>query len=99
MDAMDGGVEVVLRAIRHRFHYYKTFVVSNPLVVSEMESALRWISYLITATKLNNNHIISELLYSCSSLLSLFNDTILRKSFNIKINAVSISSVVDTDMT
>jgi len=57
------------------------------LVVSEMESALRWISYLITATKLNNNHIISELLYSCSSLLSLFNDTILRKSFNIKINA------------
>ncbi|CAG2104713.1 unnamed protein product [Medioppia subpectinata] len=84
---METSTELALNAIKKQFCKYKAFLKHNPLVVSEIESALRWISYLITATKLNNNHVISELLYSCSSLLSLFNDTLLRKSFNIKINA------------
>lgn len=106
---MDISPETALTSIRNIFANYKNFVQQNPLIASELESALRWISYIITgicesfvktqhlidwsfiptATKLNNNHVISELLYSCSSLLTLFNDTILRKSYNIKINVVS----------
>ncbi|XP_054154210.1 peroxisomal membrane protein PEX16-like [Oppia nitens] len=82
--------ELAFNAIKQSFNNYKNFIKQNPIIASEIESALRWISYLITATKLNNSHIVSELLYSCSSLLSLLNDTILRKSYNIKINANSV---------
>lgn len=38
---------------------------------------------LIVATKFHNSRIISELLSSCSSLLTLFDDSLLRRSYGL----------------
>ncbi|XP_013786235.1 peroxisomal membrane protein PEX16-like [Limulus polyphemus] len=64
---------------------YKTFIASNPAFASQLESYLRWISY-ITAGRFEHSPIISELIYSASSLLGLVNDTILRKAANIPLH-------------
>lgn len=61
---------------------YKTFIANNPAFASQLESYLRWISY-IAAGRFEHSPIISELIYSVSSLLGLVNDTILRKAANI----------------
>ena len=45
---MDISAETALTAIKNSFTNYKNFVKQNPLIASELESALRWISYLIT---------------------------------------------------
>ena len=45
---MDINTEIALNAIRSSFTNYKNFVKQNPLIASELESGLRWISYLIT---------------------------------------------------
>ena len=45
---MEINTEIALNAIKNSFTNYKNFVKQNPLIASEVESALRWISYLIT---------------------------------------------------
>jgi phosphoglycerol transferase MdoB-like AlkP superfamily enzyme len=49
---MDLSTELALNAIKNSFSNYKLFVKHNPLIASEIESALRWISYLITGIQL-----------------------------------------------
>lgn len=79
-----------LTTIANFLERYRSFVVSYPQLVLEIESAFRWISYLSTVGKWKNAELISELLYSTSNLLQLLNDGILRKAANIQLNAVSI---------
>ena len=47
-EIMEINTEIALNAIKNSFTNYKNFVKQNPLIASEVESALRWISYLIT---------------------------------------------------
>lgn len=75
--------EYSLKILRTYFERYRLFVKHNPLLVSEIESALYWISYLLATTKFHNSRIISELLSSCSSLLTLFDDSLLRRSYGL----------------
>jgi hypothetical protein len=49
---MELSTELALNAIKNSFSNYKLFVKQNPLIASEIESALRWISYLITGIQL-----------------------------------------------
>jgi hypothetical protein len=49
---MELNTELALNAIKNSFSNYKLFVKQNPLIASEIESALRWISYLITGIQL-----------------------------------------------
>jgi Peroxisomal membrane protein (Pex16) len=39
---------LVLDSIKNSIHNYKQFITHNPLLASEIESALRWVSYLAT---------------------------------------------------
>jgi peroxin-16 len=55
-------------------------------VVSEVESAIRWISYLTAASKYTNSHVVSEFLYTAANLIQLLNDSILRKAANLRVN-------------
>ncbi|KAI7688992.1 Peroxisomal membrane protein PEX16 [Sarcoptes scabiei] len=82
-----------LKSIEQIFKKYQLWVQTNPLLMSEIESVLNWISFLISATKFHNNKLISELLHSCSSILTLFNDKILRAAYYPRIEQNSIHTL------
>lgn len=65
------------------FEAYKRWVCSNPNVVTDIENAVKWISYFF-AGKVSSAPITSEIVYCSCKLLTLFNDQIIRNAFNKK---------------
>ncbi|XP_060531810.1 peroxisomal membrane protein PEX16 [Cylas formicarius] len=68
----------VLLSLPDLYNSYKNWVSKNPQNASEYETASKWLSYFI-AGRINNSHVMSELVYCVSNLLVLFNDQIIRE--------------------
>ncbi|XP_020706267.2 peroxisomal membrane protein PEX16 [Athalia rosae] len=65
------------------FEEYKNWVTSNPQLVGDIESTVKWLSYF-TAGRINNSTLMSELVYSMSNLLVLFNDRLINAKTQIE---------------
>ncbi|KAK3750877.1 hypothetical protein RRG08_029798 [Elysia crispata] len=64
------------------YEEYKITICKNAATIGQFESAFRIFSYVIAA-KFEDSAILSELLYSASNLLVLFNDTIIQSASGI----------------
>uniref|UniRef100_A0A2H1W536 Peroxisomal membrane protein PEX16 n=1 Tax=Spodoptera frugiperda TaxID=7108 RepID=A0A2H1W536_SPOFR len=62
---------------------YKRWVIANPKLVTDIETLATWSPYLM-GTHMNKSPVISELLVTLSKLVSLFNDRILRETYDTK---------------
>ncbi|CAK1588425.1 unnamed protein product [Parnassius mnemosyne] len=63
---------------------YKRWVINNPGIVTDVETVATWSSYFI-AGKINKSPIVSELVYSVSKLVSLFNDRLIKDAYDSEI--------------
>ncbi|XP_022918788.1 peroxisomal membrane protein PEX16 [Onthophagus taurus] len=64
------------------YRSYKNWIIKNPDKGSDFETTAKWISYFI-AGRINNSHIVSELVYCLSNLLVFFNDRLIREGKNL----------------
>lgn len=66
----------ILLNVPQFYREYKSWISKNPQTASELETTIKYLSYFI-AGRINNSHLVSELVYSLSNLLVLFNDRII----------------------
>ena len=59
---------------------YTAWVRTNPQLVSDSESVLKWCSYLLSGAQypyVRNSAVLAELLFSAANLVTFIHDTIL----------------------
>ncbi|KOB64345.1 Peroxin 16 [Operophtera brumata] len=72
-------------SLKKMYDAYKRWVISNPNLVTDVETVSTWSSYFI-AGKINKSPVVSELVYSISKLVSLYNDRLIREAYGSEAN-------------
>ncbi|XP_050506669.1 peroxisomal membrane protein PEX16 [Diabrotica virgifera virgifera] len=81
-------MSTVLFTLPELYHSYKSWVSKNPSSLGDWESSVKWISYFL-AGRINNSHVVSELIYCLSNLLVMFNDRIIKKAQKVHSNSTA----------
>ncbi|XP_065207184.1 peroxisomal membrane protein PEX16 [Planococcus citri] len=66
----------LVRNIRPIIREYEKWVGGHPCTSAEVESAIKYLSYLFTS-QFENSNLLSELIFTLSKLLAFFNDQII----------------------
>ncbi|KAM7195578.1 peroxisomal membrane protein PEX16 [Naviculisporaceae sp. PSN 640] len=85
------GVRKVISMPSQWIHLYDDFITKNAHQVSQIESALRSLTYIIPG-RFRDAEIASESIHSGVQLLSLYHDTLLRNAASLSKLPVSIPS-------
>nr|XP_018897091.1 PREDICTED: peroxisomal membrane protein PEX16 [Bemisia tabaci] len=80
------------------FKSYRDYVSQNPQLTSDIETSVKWISYILAA-RIDDSSVWSELVYSLSNLLVLFNDRIIAKSRNLASPTITSAETLKTWLT
>ncbi|CAH0401776.1 unnamed protein product [Chilo suppressalis] len=90
---MDKGV-----SLQQLYEMYKRWVINNPNLVTDVETVATWSSYFV-AGKINKSPIVSELVYSLSKLLSLFNDRLIKEAYGGAVHYYGLSDQIKLCLT
>ena len=85
----------ITRTILNLPHHYSEYVASNSSSVSNIESSLRSLSYLLPGARLHDSELASESLHTFVQLLSIYHDTLLKKRSAFIASSPALSKVRD----
>ncbi|XP_015370670.1 PREDICTED: peroxisomal membrane protein PEX16 [Diuraphis noxia] len=74
--------------LRVLYKHYVNWVSAHPERTTDLEASIKWISYFL-AGRINNSTLLSELIYSMSNFMMLFNDQIILST--AKTNSVTVN--------
>lgn len=77
-----------IKNVQELYNLYKRWISENPQVVGDVETMVKWMSYLV-AGRITTSPAVSELIYSLSNLLVLFNDQIIQKTRTVGYGAAN----------
>ena len=79
MSSLSTASSDITRTVLNLPHHYSEYVASNSSSVSNIESSLRSLAYLLPGARLHDSELASESLHTFVQLLSIYHDSLLKK--------------------
>ena len=98
MSSLSTASSDVTRTILNLPHHYSEYVASNSSAVSNIESSLRSLAYLLPGARLHDSELASESLHSFVQLLSIYHDSLLKKRATFIASSPALSKTRDVKM-
>ena len=83
MSGCAGGCGGLRYKLSEAIASYKQWVGTNPGLVTDCETVLKWSSYILSGY-VRNSAVLSELIFSSANLITFLNDRILSGKFELK---------------
>ncbi|RMZ91722.1 hypothetical protein DV736_g1048, partial [Chaetothyriales sp. CBS 134916] len=88
--SLSSASSVLASAVLSLPSWYSDYVSSNASAVSTIESSVRSLTYLLPGARLHDSELASESLYTFVALLSIYHDSLLKKSASFLASSPSL---------